>query len=120
MYRRGQTSWPKLARQYTKMELAKQHHITILFLILMTISHSTLAFHAVSSRSSALLSSLSSRALDNSSLLDCLQVAPPVLSPDGECQQTLMVHTFAYSYGQPFVGKWHSPSTVIMFALFYV
>ncbi|KAF2845760.1 hypothetical protein T440DRAFT_257241 [Plenodomus tracheiphilus IPT5] len=45
-----------------------------------------------------------SRAANDSSLLECLQVAPPILTPAGECQQTLMTHTFAYSYGQPFVG----------------
>ncbi|KAI4936748.1 uncharacterized protein J4E92_001472 [Alternaria infectoria] len=36
-------------------------------------------------------------------------VAPPVLSPVDACQQTLMVHTFASSYGQPFVGQFNPP-----------
>lgn len=48
--------------------------------------------------------SLTSRAAGNSSLLECLQVAAPVSSSNG-CQQTLMVHTFAWSYGQPFKGE---------------
>lgn len=38
-------------------------------------------------------------------LLECIQVSPPVLSPEQPtCQQTLMVHTFGWSYGKPFVG----------------
>ncbi|KAH9876051.1 hypothetical protein J1614_003930 [Plenodomus biglobosus] len=48
---------------------------------------------------------LSSWSANDASPLECLQVAPPVLSPTGGCQQTLMIHTFASSYGQPFVGK---------------
>lgn len=41
-----------------------------------------------------------------SSLLECLQVGPPILSSAGGCQQTLMSHVFASSYGQPFVGEY--------------
>lgn len=41
---------------------------------------------------------------NESSLLECLQVALPIAIPSAACQQTLMVHTFAFSYGQPFVG----------------
>jgi hypothetical protein len=37
-------------------------------------------------------------------LLECLQVAPPIAIPSAACQQTLMVHAFAFSYGQPFIG----------------
>lgn len=34
------------------------------------------------------------------------EVTSPVYTPlDAACTQTLMVHTFANSYGQPFVGK---------------
>lgn len=58
-----------------------------------------------SASSVAQFSSLTSRSADDSSLLDCLQVAAPVFSPTGGCQQTLMIHTFAQSYGEPFVGK---------------
>lgn len=94
-----------LSWRYTRMGLVKQRFITVLFLTLMTITHSTLASHAVLLRSDAHVPSLSSRAADNSSLLQCLQVASPVFSPASGCQTTLMVHTFAYSYGQPFVGK---------------
>ncbi|PSN68897.1 hypothetical protein BS50DRAFT_327493 [Corynespora cassiicola Philippines] len=53
---------------------------------------------------------LSSRAPNQSSpLLQCLQVSPPVLSPAAACQQTLMVHTFGWSYGKPFVGAYSPP-----------
>lgn len=53
-------------------------------------------------------------------LLECLQVAQPVLGPEGptpswgretpvgdgqgECETLLMEHSFGASYGQPFVG----------------
>lgn len=41
----------------------------------------------------------------SASLLEVLEVDPPVLAPtQSACQQTLMVHVFAYSYGDPFVG----------------
>lgn len=104
MYFQGQTGGPTLAWRYTWMAQANQRRIAILFLILMTITHSTLASHAVSLRPGAQSLSLTPRAAANSSLLECLEVAPPVLSPSGGCQQTLMEYTFAYSYGQPFVG----------------
>ncbi|PVH94122.1 hypothetical protein DM02DRAFT_203899 [Periconia macrospinosa] len=42
-------------------------------------------------------------------LLECLQVSPPVLSPDS-CQKTLMVHTFGFSYGIPFVAEYTPPA----------
>lgn len=59
-----------------------------------------------------------------SDLLQCYQVAPPVLGPSGPvyypegsspeaqqipssaCQSTLMEYSFAYSYGKPFVGEY--------------
>lgn len=42
----------------------------------------------------------------NGSLLEVLEVAPPVESVTGAaCQETLMVYSFANSYGQPFVGE---------------
>ncbi|KAF1946168.1 hypothetical protein EJ02DRAFT_441390 [Clathrospora elynae] len=75
-----------------------------LFLMLMTLSQSTLAFLTTPAQS------LSSRATNDSSPLQCLQVAPPIRSPSGGCQQMLMVHTFAYSYGQPFVGDYIPPN----------
>jgi hypothetical protein len=104
MYNQEQTGGPTLAWRYTRMGQSKLRHIAILFLILMTITHSTLALHTVASRSNGYSSSLTTRAADNSSLLECLEVAPPVLRPAGGCYQTLMVYTFASSYGQPFVG----------------
>lgn len=55
-------------------------------------------------------------------VLECFQVAPPVLTPDGatdsdgshstggsaakeSCTVLLMKHSFGYSYGMPFIGK---------------
>ncbi|KAF1835090.1 hypothetical protein BDW02DRAFT_523995, partial [Decorospora gaudefroyi] len=75
--------------------------LVTLFLMLISLSQSTSAFLTTPAQTQ----SLRSRATSDSSLLECFQVAPPVLSPAGECQQTLMVHTFAFSYGQPFVGN---------------
>jgi hypothetical protein len=76
-----------------------------IILMLITISTSTLAVFATPTRALSHTQSLARRASNDSSLLECLQVTPPILSPVGSCQQTLMVHTFAASYGQPFVGK---------------
>ncbi|KAJ4994283.1 peptide-n4-(n-acetyl-beta-glucosaminyl)asparagine amidase a [Stagonosporopsis vannaccii] len=42
-------------------------------------------------------------------LLECLQVAHPIAISSAACQQTLMTHTFAFSYGQPFVGEYLPP-----------
>lgn len=42
--------------------------------------------------------------LNKSSPLECLQVAPPIAVASAACQQTLMVYTFAFAYGQPFIG----------------
>ncbi|KAF9693572.1 hypothetical protein EKO04_008494 [Ascochyta lentis] len=52
---------------------------------------------------------LNSPANNESPLLECLQVAPPLAIPSATCQQTLMVHTFAFSYGQPFLGQYYPP-----------
>jgi hypothetical protein len=50
-----------------------------------------------------------------SSVLEVFQVYQPVLTPSeatdettssSPCEVLLMQHTFAYSYGQPFVGMW--------------
>ncbi|KAF2872521.1 peptide N-acetyl-beta-D-glucosaminyl asparaginase amidase A-domain-containing protein [Massariosphaeria phaeospora] len=39
-----------------------------------------------------------------------LKVSPPVYSPEqSSCQQTLMVHTFGWSYGKPFVSRYNPP-----------
>jgi hypothetical protein len=76
-----------------------------IILMLITISTSTLAVFATPTRPLSHTLSLAHRASNDSSLLECLQVTPPILSPVGSCQQTLMAHTFAASYGQPFVGK---------------
>jgi hypothetical protein len=76
-----------------------------IFLMLIAFSHVSLALLTTPLEKISQIQALSKRAANDSSLLECLQVAPPVLSPAGGCQQTLMVHTFAYSYGQPFIGK---------------
>jgi hypothetical protein len=94
-----------LAWRFTRSEQVHLRYMTVLFLILMTILPSTLASHAISPRLNAPNSLLLGRTAENASLLECLQVAPPVLSSPGGCEQTLMVHTFGASYGQPFVGK---------------
>lgn len=47
---------------------------------------------------------------ESSPLLECFEVSPPVLTPSKPtCQQTLMVHTFGWSYGKPFVGDYTPP-----------
>lgn len=76
-----------------------------IILMLITISTPTLAVFATPIQQLSHTQFMTGRAATNSSLLECLQVTPPVLSSAGSCQQTLMVHTFAASYGQPFVGK---------------
>jgi hypothetical protein len=83
-----------------------------LLLILMTLSQSTSALLTTSpfAQYHPQTVSLRNRATNESSLLECFEVAPPVLSPADACQQTLMVHTFAYSYGQPFVGQYSPPN----------
>jgi hypothetical protein len=88
------------------------HHLTLL-LILMNIARPTLALST--SRTSCHYGSdqvLRSRAANQtSSLLRCLQVSPPVLSPTkSSYTEALMVHTFGYSYGKPFVGQFAIPS----------
>lgn len=47
---------------------------------------------------------INSVANNESPPLECLQVAPPIAISSAACQQTLMIHTFAFSYGQPFIG----------------
>jgi hypothetical protein len=93
------------AWRYTRTEQLTLRSITALFLILMTILPSTFALLALSPRPNGQPSPLTGRAADNSSLLECLQVAPPVLGSTAGCQQTLMVYTFGSSYGQPFIGE---------------
>lgn len=40
--------------------------------------------------------------------LGVVQVAPPVSAHAKEnCKSTLMIHDFAFSYGQPFIGKFN-------------
>ncbi|KAB5577673.1 peptide N-acetyl-beta-D-glucosaminyl asparaginase amidase A-domain-containing protein [Coniochaeta sp. 2T2.1] len=71
-----------------------------------------------------------SSAAASPTVLECFQVAPPVLTPKGAtesdglevfmdagnsasgevCTQLLMEHSFANSYGQPFIGSYTPPS----------
>jgi hypothetical protein len=85
--------------------------LVTLLLMLMTLSQSTSALLTTSpfAQPYPQTVSLRNRATNESSLLQCLQVAPPVLSPADACQQTLMVHTFASSYGRPFLGQYTPP-----------
>lgn len=76
-----------------------------LFLMLITVFHPTSALLTTPPQSLVQRQSLSNHATNDSGPLECLQVAPPILSPAAGCKQTLMVHTFAFSYGQPFIGK---------------
>ncbi|KAF2101082.1 hypothetical protein NA57DRAFT_65370 [Rhizodiscina lignyota] len=47
----------------------------------------------------------------SSNVLRDFQVTAPVYAPpDAKCEQTLMVHSFGNSYGQPFVGPYNPPS----------
>lgn len=51
------------------------------------------------------INSFPSLSLDNNgALLECVQIARPIAIPSAACQQILMVHDFALSYGQPFIG----------------
>ncbi|KAH8701483.1 peptide N-acetyl-beta-D-glucosaminyl asparaginase amidase A-domain-containing protein [Phaeosphaeriaceae sp. PMI808] len=104
--------WKQVAEQHVQKRLVASDRcwpLVSLFLVLMAITHSTTALHTMLPRSVPQTQFLTSRAVENASLLECLQVAPPILSPIGGCHQTLMVHTFAFSYGQPFVGDYYPP-----------
>lgn len=85
--------------------VAFDKHFLSFLIALITMSTSTLAMFVLPSPSTPQLSSLTGCTAENSSLLECLQVGPPVLNQAQACQQTLMVHTFALSYGEPFVGE---------------
>lgn len=115
MYSQEQIRGSMVAWSWKGMGQVGKHHMArrqvafdklflSLLIVLITISPSTLALLVLPPQSVPHLPSLAGRAVDNSSLLECLQVGPPVLSSAGGCQQVLMVHTFAFSYGEPFVG----------------
>jgi hypothetical protein len=77
-------------------------------LMLITLPHSVLALLTPKQLDSAGLELVLDgyAPIHNSPLLECLQVSPPVLNPaEPICQQTLMVHTFGWSYGKPFLGR---------------
>lgn len=84
-------------------------HFVVSFLMLITLPRSAMALRA----SQQLFPHLEGHTLNNrapnhtSPFLECIQVSPPVLSPETPtCQQTLMVHTFGWSYGKPFVSTY--------------
>lgn len=79
--------------------------LVVLFLILISHSHPTFASVQSPPQVFAQDQSLTSQAVNGTYTLECLQVKAPVLNPNEGCQQILMVHTFAESYGKPFVGK---------------
>jgi hypothetical protein len=78
-------------------------------LVLITITFATFSLLSTPPQLSVQSSALN-RFANNEFLLECLQVTPPVAVPPTACRQTLMVHTFAFSYGQPFVGTSSSSS----------
>ncbi|RMZ66052.1 peptide-N4-(N-acetyl-beta-glucosaminyl)asparagine amidase A [Pyrenophora seminiperda CCB06] len=84
--------------------------VASLFLMLIALFQSTSASSTTPSQPLAHTQSMERRVTNGSSLLQCLQVAPPVLSPAGGCHETLMEYTFARSYGQPFVGQYNPPN----------
>ncbi|KAH7084800.1 peptide N-acetyl-beta-D-glucosaminyl asparaginase amidase A-domain-containing protein [Paraphoma chrysanthemicola] len=89
-----------------------------LSLMLIAISQSTLAALLAPPRNLLHTPTLSNLAANESSVLECLQVAAPVPIPAGSCQQVLMVHTFAFSYGQPFVAQYAPPDCDFSHATF--
>jgi hypothetical protein len=50
-----------------------------------------------------------SKAISDTGQLECLEVITPIIIPPETgpaCYQTLMQHSFANSYGQPFIGEY--------------
>ncbi|ORY10896.1 peptide N-acetyl-beta-D-glucosaminyl asparaginase amidase A-domain-containing protein [Clohesyomyces aquaticus] len=83
------------------------------FLILMLLPHAIIASLAAQQPASRARGfALNGRAPNASSaLLDVIQVTAPVLkNPKSRCEQTLMVHTFGWSYGMPFLGDYSPPN----------
>lgn len=76
-----------------------------------------------STSTSTVLAAATPSASPNATVLDCFQVAPPVLTPDGPATErspgpssangavsvTLMTHIFGNSYNAPFVGSYTPP-----------
>lgn len=106
----GKGRWPGKEGLRTHQHRLALPSITFL-LILMTLFQPILASKAsLQSLMHHVNPTLTGRATnETASLLECLQVAPPVLSPKKSCQETLMVHEFAFSYGIPFIGAYSPP-----------
>jgi hypothetical protein len=93
----GGQNWPRFSASPGTLL-----HFFTLCLMLITISRASSVF--ITPPQFLVQSSTLNNPTNESSLLECLQVAPPIAIPSAACQQTLMVHKFAFSYGQPFIG----------------
>ncbi|KAF2204742.1 hypothetical protein GQ43DRAFT_121191 [Delitschia confertaspora ATCC 74209] len=97
-----------------KTATGKIHRLISPFLLLITLPQSVFGYLPIQQQPKSFVPKpfLSSRASNqSSSLLDVIQVSQPVLSPENAtCKQVLMEHSFAYSYGKPFVGHYVPPS----------
>lgn len=103
------TKWLQSERNYPQTAVCAWRLPVMCFsIMLMSFLQPTAA--VFTSQYSATTHSLRASAPNTSTpLLECIQVSPPVLSPD-TCQQTLMVHTFGFSYGLPFVAEYAPPA----------
>ncbi|KAF2005004.1 hypothetical protein P154DRAFT_425593 [Amniculicola lignicola CBS 123094] len=80
------------------------------FLILITLPISVVCSPTSQNAELGAPSSALTRRAPNGTLLECIQVSAPVFNPEApRCEQTLMVHTFGFSYGMPFVGEYIPP-----------
>ncbi|KAF2745743.1 hypothetical protein M011DRAFT_133965 [Sporormia fimetaria CBS 119925] len=83
-------------------------HLASCLLVLTTLP--TLSLAHLSSIPDLVDGSLAADSNSSVGLLECLQVSPPILSPEEpSCQVTLMKHTFGWSYGKPFQGDYTPP-----------
>lgn len=56
-----------------------------------------------------------------SALLECFQVSVPVKFPtDAACTQSLMMHSFANSYGNPYIGTWSRWCATVVYDIAYM
>jgi len=84
-----------------------QPFVTFILLLIM-VPQSALALHSISQPPRPLPPLyLTSRTPNQTApVLEVFQISPPVLIPKpSACKQTLMVHSFGWSYGKPFVGE---------------
>ncbi|KAF2127431.1 hypothetical protein P153DRAFT_67389 [Dothidotthia symphoricarpi CBS 119687] len=90
---------------------ASEGPLGFMFLVLMLVlvPHLALALFVSPPHLLDQVSTLDRYVLNESSSLECLQVTAPIFSPSESCQQILMTHVFAFSYGQPFIGAYYPP-----------